>query len=85
MEETPEHTLAFLLEFDGRVHWLEEGYWLKFEVRRVEPTPERPHGLRYALTLHGAMVNPGVWRQAAACSSGLVTASPSRKRTPAIS
>ena len=32
-----------------------------------------------------AMVNPGVWRQAAACSSGLVTASPSRKRTPAIS
>jgi hypothetical protein len=33
----------------------------------------------------GAMVNPGVWRQAAACSSGLVTASPSRKRTPAIS
>ena len=32
-----------------------------------------------------AMRNLGVWRQAAACSSGLVTASPSRKRTPAIS
>ena len=37
------------------------------------------------LVLARAMVNPGVWRQAAACSSGLVTASPSRKRTPAIS
>jgi hypothetical protein len=33
----------------------------------------------------GAMRNLGVRRQAAACSSGLVTASPSRKRTPAIS
>jgi hypothetical protein len=40
------------LAFDGRVHNLEKGYWLKFEIARVEPTPERPHGLRYAFTLH---------------------------------
>lgn len=38
--------------FDGRIHHLEQGYWLKFEIKRVEPTPERPHGLRYAFTLH---------------------------------
>lgn len=47
-----DHTLDFLLAFDGRVHHLEEGYWLKFEVRRVEPTSERPHGLSYSFTLH---------------------------------
>jgi hypothetical protein len=40
------------LAFDGRVHHFEQGYWLKFEIGRVEPTPERPHGLRYAFTLH---------------------------------
>jgi hypothetical protein len=40
------------LAFDGRVHHFEQGYWLKFEIARVAPTPERPHGLRYAFTLH---------------------------------
>jgi len=40
------------LAFDGRIHHLEQGYWLKFEAKRTEPTPERPHGLRYSLTLH---------------------------------
>ncbi len=46
------HTLEFLLAFDGRVHHLDQGYWLKFEITRVEPTAERPHGLRYSFTLH---------------------------------
>lgn len=52
METAPEHTLEFLLAFDGRLHWLEQGYWLKFEIKRVEMTIERPHGLRYSFTLH---------------------------------
>lgn len=47
-----EHTLEFLLAFDGRVHWFESGHWIKFEIRRVEPALERPHGLRYSFTLH---------------------------------
>ncbi len=47
-----EHTLEFLLAFDGRVHHLEGGYWLKFEFGRMTPTPERPHGLSYSFTLH---------------------------------
>jgi len=47
-----EHTLEFLLGFDGRIHYLDQGYWLKFEVKPVEPTQERPHGLRYSFTLH---------------------------------
>jgi hypothetical protein len=41
-----------LLGFDGHIHHLEQGYWLKFEIKRTEPTPERPHGLRYGFTLH---------------------------------
>src|SRR6516162_3496619 len=51
-EPPPEHTLEFLLGFDGRIHWLEEGYCLKFSIKRMKPTRERPHGLRYSFTLH---------------------------------
>ncbi|MGH6901106.1 MAG: toxin-antitoxin system TumE family protein [Geminicoccaceae bacterium] len=47
-----EYGLEFLLAFDGRVHYLEDGYWLKFEIKRVKATKERPHGLSYSLTLH---------------------------------
>jgi hypothetical protein len=47
-----EHTLEFLLAFDGRTHWLDQGYRLKFEIRRGEVTATRPHGLHYSLTLH---------------------------------
>ena len=28
------------------------GHWVKFVVVRTEATPERPHALRYSLTLH---------------------------------
>jgi hypothetical protein len=47
-----EHTLEFLLAFDGRIHYYPEGYFLKFEIRRIPPSSERPHGLRYSFTLH---------------------------------
>ena len=47
-----DHTLEFLLAFDGRRHWLEQGYCLRFEIKRVKPASERPHGLRYSFTLH---------------------------------
>ena len=47
-----EHALEFLLAFDGHVHYVERDYWLKFEVTRVRPTAERPHGISYSLTLH---------------------------------
>lgn len=52
MKDPQEHSIEFLLAFDGHVHWYADGYFLKFEVRRVEPAIERPHGLRYSLTLH---------------------------------
>jgi uncharacterized protein DUF6516 len=47
-----EHALEFLLAFDGRIHWLEQGHWLKFEIKQVEATADRPHGLRYSFTMH---------------------------------
>lgn len=49
-----EHSLEFLLAFDGRVHVLSEGYWTKFEIKRVAKTAQRPHGLSYSFTLHDA-------------------------------
>ena len=48
----PEYGLEFLLAFDFRIHHLDEGYWIKFEIERVKPTKGRPHGLSYSFTLH---------------------------------
>jgi hypothetical protein len=48
----PDYALENLLDYDGRVHWLENGYFLKFEIRRVDPDQRQPHGIRYSLTLH---------------------------------
>jgi len=53
IKKTADHGLEFLLAFDGRVHILERGYWLKFAISRVPGTAVRPHGLRYCFTLHG--------------------------------
>ena len=40
-----DYRLEFLLAFDGRIHHLEKGYWLKFEIARVAATATPPHGL----------------------------------------
>jgi hypothetical protein len=48
----PDYGLEFQLAFDGRVHHLEKGYWLEFQIRRVPATARRPHGLRHSFTLH---------------------------------
>ena len=52
IDQPTDHGLEFLLAFDGRVHHLEAGYWLKFEIKRVAAAEARPHGLSYSLTLH---------------------------------
>ena len=52
MRSGDEHTLEFLLAFDGRRHWYKGGYCAKFEIKRARPTRQRPHGLRYSFTLH---------------------------------
>jgi hypothetical protein len=54
---SPDHGLEFLLAFDGRIHHLEKGYWIKFEIKRVKTTAERPHGIAYSFTLHAPAGN----------------------------
>lgn len=53
----PLHDLSLdtLLDLDGQVLVVDPAgkYWVKFVVKRTEPSPERPHGLNYSLTLHG--------------------------------
>lgn len=48
----PEESLERLLDYHGKVYILSSGHWLKFEVRRVEPSPKVPHGMAYSFTLH---------------------------------
>lgn len=46
--------LDTLLDLDGHLIDQGDGYWVKIEVRRLSRiTKERPHGIRYSLTLHG--------------------------------
>jgi len=47
--------LDTLLDLDGLtlVVDTEGGHWVRFIVKRVAATTEKPHGLDYSLTLHG--------------------------------
>lgn len=44
--------LKYLLELDGEIFPMDNGYWTKFEARLVQPNSKMPHGIRYSLTLH---------------------------------
>ena len=46
-------SLDYLLGLDGNIEFQnDQGYWVKIEATRVTVTQERPHGIRYSLTLH---------------------------------
>jgi hypothetical protein len=47
-------TIGNLLELNGERFVIDEklGLWVKFEVKLLESTSHRPHGIRYSLTLH---------------------------------
>ena len=49
-----DRSLDTLLDQDGQVLVVDPAgnHWVRFSVRRVPPTPEQPHGLRYSLSLH---------------------------------
>lgn len=51
-DEQPDHTLEFLIGFNGRRHYFEDGSFLKFEIKKVRPMKSRPHGLAYSFSLH---------------------------------
>jgi hypothetical protein len=54
MSSSRDRNLDTLLDLDGQVFVVDpEGkLWVKFQVRRVAPSSEKPHGLDYSLTLH---------------------------------
>jgi Family of unknown function (DUF6516) len=45
--------LDYLLGLNGNIEFQNDlGYWVKMEVYRVPVSTERPHGIKYSLTLH---------------------------------
>jgi hypothetical protein len=52
-----------LLDLDGQVLVVDPDgkHWVKFSVKRVDPTRDRPHGLSYSLTLHTESGERLVW------------------------
>ncbi|TMI87764.1 MAG: hypothetical protein E6H00_14665 [Bacillati bacterium ANGP1] len=55
MAEPRDPSLEVLLDLDGQVLVVDPkgGHWVRFVVRRVPVTKEKPHGIDYSLTLHG--------------------------------
>lgn len=53
--KAPDPALDALLDLDGQVLVIdpEGGHWVKFVVTPVPVSAAKPHGLDYALTLHG--------------------------------
>lgn len=51
-----DHSLDNLLDLHGQILVVDDkgGHWVKFAVRQVPVSAERPHGLNYSLTLHAA-------------------------------
>ena len=41
-----------LLDYDRRRYWLVNGWSIRFRVAEVTATAARPHGIKYAFTLH---------------------------------
>jgi hypothetical protein len=53
-QSAPDSGLEFLLSLDGDIQVQDDGeHWIKIEAKRVDATPDRPHGIKYSLTLHG--------------------------------
>jgi hypothetical protein len=47
-----DETLVTLLNLNGEIFPMDNGYWTKFEACQVSPDQHVPHGVRYSLTLH---------------------------------
>lgn len=44
--------LETLLNLNGEIFPMDNGYWTKFEAWQVKPSEQIPHGISYSLTLH---------------------------------
>ena len=45
-------SLDTLLDLDGEIFPMDNGFWVKFEVKPIPPSKNAPHGIKYSLTLH---------------------------------
>lgn len=45
-------TLDTLLDLDGEIFPMDDGFWVKFNVKTIRPVQNTPHGIRYSMTLH---------------------------------
>lgn len=52
MGSPKDETLDYLLQLNGEVFPMDNDFWTKFEVHRVIPNKNIPHGIKYSLTLH---------------------------------
>jgi len=52
----PDPSLDALLDLDGQILVLDQDtrHWVRFVIRRVPASEQKPHGLDYSLTLHDA-------------------------------
>jgi Family of unknown function (DUF6516) len=41
-----------LVDYDRRRYWMVNGWSIRFRIAEVPATPARPHGIKYAFTLH---------------------------------
>ncbi len=44
--------IEFLLDLNGIIFPMDNGYWVKYEAIRVEKSTQMPYGIKYSLTLH---------------------------------
>ena len=52
MSKKKDYTLETLLEMDGYILEIGEGYWVKIEAKKVTYDHKKPAGIKYSLTLH---------------------------------
>jgi hypothetical protein len=79
VRQTRDSSLDALLGLDGQTYFVDEegAFWVKFDVKECPASAERPHGIKYSLTLHNAKGERLVGFDNAHAISG--TAGPSRR------
>jgi len=45
-------SLETLLDLDGEIFPMDNGFWVKFSAKTIHPDQHAPHGIKYSLTLH---------------------------------
>ncbi|WP_289019586.1 DUF6516 family protein [Desulfobacter postgatei] len=45
-------SLDTLLDLDGEIFPMDNGYWVKFNVKQIQADQHAPHGIRYSMSLH---------------------------------